>query len=237
MMAETLTPLIVATIAFIGSHFLLSALPVRTPLVQRLGRWGFIALHSVVSAATFVWMNYAFARAPVIDLWPGADWAYWTALALMLVACVLLVCGMLTPNPTAVIGAHTLKREDAATGIFTVTRHPVMWAILLWAVSHVLNVGDAAALIYFASLGGLALFGMIHMDARRDAERDPDWLRFRSRTSFIPFAAALTGRARISLAEIGWIRMALGVGFYFLLLYAHEWVIGIVVAPWVSVPN
>ena len=237
MMAETLTPLIVATLAFVGSHFLMSAVPVRSRLIGALGRWGFIALYSVVSVATFVWMNYTFSRAPLVDLWPGVDWTYWVALVLMLFACVLLVCGMLTPNPTAVIGAHTLKREDAARGIFTVTRHPVMWAILLWSVSHVMNIGDAAALIYFASLGALALFGMMHMDARRDAEGDPDWQRFRARTSFIPFAAALAGRTRISLAEIGWVRMALGIAVYVLLLSAHEWVIGVVVAPWVFGPD
>lgn len=237
MMAETLTPLILSTIAFVGSHFALSWRPVRTKLVRAMGRWGFIVSYSIVSIATFVWMNYAFARAPLIDLWPGVDWTYWAALVLMLFACVLLVCGMLTPNPTAVIGAHALKREDAATGIFKVTRHPVMWAILLWALSHVINVGDAAALIYFGSLGALALFGMMHMDARRDAEGEPDWQRFRARTSFIPFAAALAGRARISLAEIGWVRMALGVVFYVVLLYSHEWVIGVVVAPWVDGPG
>lgn len=233
MMDESLTPLILATVAFVGSHFLMSAVKIRSRLIGILGRWGFIASYSIVAIVTFVWMNLKFARAPLVDVWPGVDWAWWVALALMFVASILLVCGMLTPNPTAVLGAQAMKREDAAVGIFKVTRHPVMWAILLWAVSHMLNTGDAAALIYFGALGALALFGMMHMDARRDAEDDPDWQRFRARTSFMPFGAMIKGRARVTLGEIGWKRMLLGVAFYLLLVHAHEWVIGVVVAPWV----
>lgn len=236
MMAETLTPLITATLAFVVSHFVLSWTPVRSPLVRALGRWGFVALYSVVALATFVWMNVAYVRAPLIDLWTGSDWAWYVALAAMLLASFLLVCGVLTPNPTAVIGAHHMGRDDAAAGIFRVTRHPVMWAITLWAAVHMLNTGDAASQIFFGGIGGLALFGMMHLDARRDREGDPDWQRFKAATSFIPFAALIEGRVRLSLAEIGWVRLALGVAFYLVLLYGHEWAIGIVVAPWIPAP-
>lgn len=235
MMAETLFPLIAATIAFVGSHFLLSAQPVRAPLLARLGRWGFTVLYSAAAAGTFVWMCLAYARAPLIDLWATPDWLLWLAMAVNLAAAILVACGYLTPNPTALFGARVLGREDPAPGIFKVTRHPVMWGIALWSAMHLVATGDSASFVFFGALAALALAGAAHIDARRAREGDADWPRLVAATSFWPFAAALEGRARISLAGIGWVRIGIGALLFLLLLWGHEWIIGVIVAPW-SIP-
>lgn len=232
MMADTLIPLILAAIAFVGSHFVLSAVPVRGWLTGHWGEMPFRTVYSVVAIATFVWLNLAHTRAPLIELWPRGNWAFYIALAVMPVAVIMGVCGVLTPNPTGVAGARVLASDDPAPGIFRVTRHPVMWAITLWAAVHVLNTADMASLIFFGSLGLLALVGMAHLDARRAHGDDENWRRLIERTSFIPFVAAAQGRAEISLGEIGWWRIAIGALAFFGLWFGHEWVIGIIVTPW-----
>ena len=230
-LSETLTSLIVATVLFVGGHFLLSSGAVRPRLVEALGPNGFLAAYSVFAAATFVWMNLAFARAPMVRLWVAGDWSWHLAPAVMPLAAILLACGYLTANPAAVGGERVLKRPDPAPGIFKVTRHPIMWAVALWAGVHTLATGDAAGVIFFGGLGLLAVGGMIHLEMRRAASGDENWRRLVAVSSFVPFAAALQGRARISLSEIGWGRIAVGIAVYLVLLFGHEAVIGISVVP------
>lgn len=232
MMSETLYPLISAAVAFVVSHFLLSSAPVRRPLLAWLGRWGFAVLYSAIALGTFIWMCLAYSRAPVIDLWPGSASLWWLSMAVNLLAVTLVVCGYLTPNPTALFGQRVMARSDPAPGIFKVTRHPVMWGIALWAAMHLVATGDASSAILFGALLVLALGGAAHMDARHAREGGPDRQRLAAATSFWPFGAAVQGRARISLAEIGWIRLAMSVGVFFLLLWGHEWLVGVVIAPW-----
>ena len=229
--AETLWPLAAATFAFVAGHFVLSWAPVRGALVARLGRGPFLGFYSVVIAAAFVWMNLTYIRAPVIALWPHSRLAWIVALVMMVFAAILLVAGAATPNPTAVGAERVLTREDPAPGIFKVTRHPILWAIALWALVHIGTTGDAASLIFFGGLALLSLAGMAHIDARRRAENPAGFARLASTTSAIPFVALAQGRARVTLGEIGWPRILAGIGLYLILLYGHEWAIGIVVAP------
>jgi uncharacterized membrane protein len=229
--SETLTAVSLATIAFVGGHFLLSWTPVRGALVARLGRGAFLGVYSVLVAAAFVWMNLAYVRSPVFEMWEPTEAGWIATLVLMPFAAIFLVCGIATPNPTAVHGERVLDRPDPTRGIFRVTRHPILWSIALWAMVHVAATGDTASLIFFGGLVILALAGMAHIDARKRAT-DPE--RFRllaAATSVVPFRAIVEGRARFSLSEIGWGRIVGGLALYLILLYGHEWVIGIIVAP------
>ena len=230
-MADTLWPVIAATIAFVFGHFILSWGPVRGALVARLGRGPFLGAYSVLMIAAFVWMNMTYIRAPVIAVWPHSMTAKYIAWVFMLFATIFLVCGAATQNPTAVGGDRLLDRPEPARGIFKVTRHPILWAIALWSLVHIGTTGDAASLIFFGGLAFLSLAGMAHIDAKRRAENPERFARLAATTSAIPFAALIAGRTRVSLAEIGWPRILAGLALYLILLYGHEWAIGIVVAP------
>lgn len=231
-MTETLFPLILAAVSFVGSHFFLSSTPARGRLVAKLGKWGFAGFYSVVAAGMFAWMFVSYSRAPLVDLWHGTAWAHNLALALMPVVASLLVCGALTPNPTAVGGASLLSRDDPAPGIFKLTRHPVMWAVALWAALHILSTGDAASVIFFGALTVLAIGGMVHMDARGRHGGGDGWSRLAAVTSLVPFAAAAQGRTRISLSEIGWWRILLGLALYAVAMFGHERFAGVDITPW-----
>jgi uncharacterized membrane protein len=219
-----------AALVFVGGHFVLSSAPVRGALIARLGRVPFTGLYAVFAAAAMSWLIVAYGSAPFTELWGDPGWARYLVLLVMPFAAILVVSGVLTPNPTGLLGDRARARDDPAPGIFKITRHPVMSAIALWAAAHLIANGDGASLIFFGALLVLALGGVAHMEARLRAKGDPGWERVVAATSVIPFAAALEGRARISLAEIGWGRMALGVGLYFALLLGHEWAIG--ASPW-----
>ncbi len=95
---------------------------------------------------------------------------------------------------------------------------------------HLIANGDIASLILFGAILTLALGGIAHIEARRRTDGGAAWERLAAATSVIPFAAAYSGRARVSLAGIGWGRMALGVALYFVLLLGHEWALG--TSPW-----
>ena len=210
-MTGSFAPLVLSALLFTGGHFVLSGASLRRFLIGRLGRLPYRGLYSVFAAA-LAWLIVAYGRAPDFELWGDPLWARYLALILMPFAAILLVCGAATPSPTAVGGARVLRRDDPAPGIFKVTRHPVMWAFALWAAVHLIANGDMASLILFGAVLTLALGGMAHMEARRRAEGGRAWQRLAAVTSVIPFAAAYSGRARISLAGIGAWRIGLGVG-------------------------
>ncbi len=229
-MTGSFAALALSALLFTGGHFVLSGASLRRFLIGRLGRIPYLVLYSVFAAATLVWLIAAYARAPQAELWGDPLWARYLVLLLMPFAAILLVCGALTASPTAVGGARVLRRDDPAPGIFKVTRHPMMWAFALWAAVHLIANGDIASLILFGAVLTLALGGIAHLDARQRAEDGRAWERLAAVTSVIPFAAAYSGRARISLAGIGAWRIALGVALYFVLLFGHEWAFD--ASPW-----
>ena len=230
-MSTSFTPLITATLAFIAGHFLLSAGPVRAALLGALGRTGFLGLYSAYAAATFIWMNVAYARAPFRDLWGDPTWARWLAVLAMPVAAVLFAAGAMTANPGAVGFGGLLDGERPARGIQKVTRHPILWAVAIWAAVHLCANGDLASAIFFGALLALCLFGMVHIELRKRAEPGDAWRKFAAQTSFVPFAGLVSGRLKLGLGEIGWSRLAAGAILYLLLLFGHRIAIDVPILP------
>ena len=218
----TMASLVLAAVAFLCSHVALSSTPMRGVLARGLGEWGFLGLYSLISALCLVWLVVAWQAAPIIELWPSAPWVRGLSLAVMAPASVLVVAGYTSPNPTAVV----LDRfaGDAPAGIFKVTRHPVMWRVGLWGLADVAANGDAASLIFFAALSGLALGGTVLIDLKR--RRREGWTTLAAATSNLPFAAPVGGRTRVGLGEIGWWRIAHGLALYLVLVLGHEWLFG-----------
>ncbi|GMQ90075.1 MAG: hypothetical protein BMS9Abin10_0421 [Gammaproteobacteria bacterium] len=226
-MSGTITELLLAALAFCGAHFLLSSLPVRNAIVARIGEWPFRGLYSIVAVVSLIWLIRAYGNAPEIPLWAQTSWARYFAVSVMPFSLILIVAGYLTRNPTMVGQERLLSAEHPAPGILKVTRHPALWGIALWATAHVPANGDAASVIFFGTLGVLALGGAAHIDQRNRATRGQDWQRFAAATSFFPFAGIILGRTRFAPGEVGWLRLLAGLGAFFALLYLHPWLIGV----------
>ena len=220
---QPIASLLIATCLFVGLHFALSA--AREPVMARVGSGPFRGLYSLLAIAAFIWMIVAYRAADATALWPQAAWSRWLAVVVMSLAAIFLVCGFATPNPTAVGGERLLAQGAAARGIFKVTRHPVLWAIALWAAVHLIANGTDAALIFFGGLLTLSLGGIAHIEAKRAAE--PGWQQLAATSSVIPFVAVAEGRARGWLPELGWWRVALGIAVYLVFLFGHRHVIGL----------
>ena len=215
--------LIVATLVFLGIHVLPST-PLRTLAVRALGERAYLGLFSLASLAGLAWMSMAYGRAPFEGLWPGLRLV---PIAVLPLAFVLLACGLLARNPTLAGQSAALKGTDPARGMIRITRHPVMWAIMLWAAAHFLAIGSLQAVIFFGGLLLLAAAGTTLQDARKAKLLGEDWQRFAALTSNVPFLAVAQGRNRIAWREIGWWRPAAGLAAFAALLWQHAWLFGV----------
>ncbi len=222
--------LLAAAVAFVLGHFLLSSVSIRRALLQRLGEKGFRALYSLVIAVAFVWMLLSYGKAPFYPLWDPPLWTRHLTMLIMLPATLLFVIGLATPSPTAVGGEERLGEGDAkppASGILSVTRHPFLCGVALYAVAHLLANGDLATVILMLGLLILSVGGMYHIDYRRSLTLGPLWGPIVMSTSRLPFAAVLQGRARLDLAGIGLWRLFLALAVYAAFILLHPLVIGV----------
>jgi uncharacterized membrane protein len=215
--------LIIATLVFLGIHVLPST-PLRILGVKALGERGYLGLFSLASLAGLAWMSMTYGRAPFDGLWPGLRLV---PVVVTPLAFVLLACGLLSSNPTVLGQAGALRREDPARGIIRITRHPIMWAIMLWAAAHILAIGSLQAAIFFGGLLLLAAAGTTLQDARKAAQLGEDWQRFAALTSNVPFLAVALGRNRVAWREIGWVQPAIGLVAFAVTLAFHAWLFGV----------
>ena len=227
--------LLAAATVFVLIHLLVSGTRLRDVLVGRIGQGAYMGLFSVTSVGVLIWLGAAFGQSR------GESWnlAYWTLtdttrhvqLAVQLVALLLIVPGLTTPNPTSVSQEGALDRPDVVKGMLRITRHPFLWGVAVWAVGHLLVNGERASLILFGSLLTLALFGTSSIDAKRRRALGATYDAFVAPTSNVPFAAILAGRQQLSLGEIGWWRIALAVVVWAVLAWAHPILFGVAALP------
>jgi len=230
-MSGSIEMLVLAVGCFVGGHFLMSSTGLRTALVGLLGATGFRAAYSLVALATLVWSIAAYGAAPAIELWSGNGGLIFVPTIVMPFACVLAVSGLTTPTVTMVGGEPRAQHPQPVSGITTITRHPFLWAVTLWAVGHVAANGDVASVVFFGGMAVLAVGGMAHIDHRRQATLGADWGPVALATSVVPFVAAIQGRTRIDWRGIGWARLAGGVGLAVVLPFLHPWISGKTIVP------
>ena len=186
--------LILAAVAFVGTHLLLSH-PLRAPLVARLGGGRFAILYSVVALVTLGGLADGWHRVPPGEpLWEvgGGLWA--VVSAVMLFASVLLV-GSLIGNPALPGG----PRAEAPRDVFTITRHPMMWAIALWGLCHIAIYPQPKNFVVAGAMIVLALGGSALQDVKKAAAQPDFWPVWERKTSWLPFAAIASGRARLGM--------------------------------------
>lgn len=220
-----MTEFLVAMGAFLVAHLIPAAPRLRSRLVARLGRKVYLSLYSVMSLILLVWVVAASRRADAVSLWDPAPWQWHLAFVVMAVATFFLVAGLMTPNPLSI----SLRSGSTPGAIATITRHPVLWAFLLWSLAHIPPNGDLVTVILF---GGMALFsvvGFLLLDAkaRRRLGRER-WHALSRETSILPFGAMAAGRASPArLRSLGRAGLIAALLYGWFILQGHALLIGV----------
>lgn len=219
--------LLFAAALFIAAHLGVSSTPLRGALVGRVGERAYLGVYSVLAAVTLVYLIIVYNRLPHADfLWTPTPALRAVAMAIMPVAFVFLLGAFTTRNPTAVGQEATLKAIGQGAGFVRITRHPLQWAFVLWAIAHVIANGDAASLVFFGSLGILSLAGTFLIDLKKARSAASDWGPFAAVTSNVPFAAILAGRNRLVAGEL-MIPIVAGLVVYAVTIWGHAWISGV----------
>lgn len=188
---DPLAELAAASLAFVGTHFALSH-PLRAPLVARIGEKGFLPLYSLVAFATLGWMVLAFRAAPPADL-PGSGETGWIVATVLTLPALVLFLGSLRGNPAFPDPGKPKAIERAPTGVFAVTRHPMMWGFALWALSHIVLWWSWRTVIVAATVAFLALVGAHLQDSKKAALLGENWTEWEARTAYWPKWGKLFG--------------------------------------------
>jgi uncharacterized membrane protein len=188
------TQLLLATLAFVGSHLLLSH-PLRPALAARLGERGFLILYSLVALATFAWIIVAYRQGSDAGAWWIGPYQFWPFASLLMLFASILLVGSLVGNP-AHPGMGRRRAGRAPRGVYAITRHPMNWSFILWALVHASLSGSPRNLTVAGGILVLALVGSIGQDRKKERLLGEAWRDWEAQTSFVPFAAAVAGPVR-----------------------------------------
>jgi uncharacterized membrane protein len=204
--------LLAASTTFVGTHFVLSH-PLRAPLVERLGEKGFTGLYALVAIASLTWMVIAY-RAIAIGpgLWAANDVIWIIATIAMWIAAMLFV-GSFAGNPALPAPGAKKAANQVPSGVFKITRHPMMWSFAIWGAVHILIAPRLDNLILCGAIIILALVGARFQDDKKFVQMGDAWLQWRSRTSFVPFAKGVVFP--------GWLAVFAGTALWLFASYAH----------------
>lgn len=191
--------LIVGLIVFLGVHLLPTIPDVREGFRARAGEATYKGIFSLLSLAGLAVIVLGYQK---MQLYPGKNPVLWDAPAWMHHVSALLML----PAMILIVAAYVPSR------IRTAVKNPMLLAVKLWAVAHLLSNGDVASLLLFGSFFGYALYDLISV---------------KKRTANVPGDTMAPASGANDLLVIG-----VGIALYAALLFgAHEWLIGVAPIP------
>lgn len=181
-----------------------------------MGEKIFFAFYSLLALILFGWMIHAYNAAPHnVMLFIPSSLMRMIGMILMFIAVLFVVLGFWKgENPTAIQNKYKKLEARAIRGIFRITRHPVMWGVIMSSISYILLKGDLATIILALSLLILALIGVYHIDYKKQILLGESWLSFSAQTSNIPFVAILSGKNKWVNAEFSITAIVLAIILY-----------------------
>lgn len=123
-----------ALVVFVASHFPPRVGGPRKTLIGRIGRRPYFAGYRIVLLLAPFWQVGSASRTHFIELWAASDWTRMVPVVVMHFAMFLAVIDVETRWPFT-LGSKEAKAFDPANpGLTALTRHPLLWALALWAV-------------------------------------------------------------------------------------------------------
>ena len=212
---------------FLAGHFILSSETVRARIAAAVGEQPFRGIYSLVALATFIPMVVAFGyhkhAGPMLWYLRGVAPLRWLVWLMMLLALIMWVASLITPNPGALGAPDNLTPR----GILKFTRHPGFVAFAIFGFAHMLMNGWAGDLIFFGTFPALGIFGGLHQDRRKLRSMGERYRRFVEQTSFMPGAALLSGRQHCHPTEdLPLLAIVIGTMLTAVLVAIHPWAFG-----------
>jgi uncharacterized membrane protein len=147
--------MVIGLVVFLAIHLVPSNLELKNSLVARFGPGGYKVFFGVLSLVGLTLIALGFyklhlhpGKNPI--LWDPPTWTRHLALALMLPAMIALVA--------TYVPSH----------IHVMLKHPMLVAIKIWALAHLLANGDLASLLLFGSFLAFAVYDRISVKRRGD---------------------------------------------------------------------
>ncbi len=225
-MDASLSHLLVATFSFVVSHFVMSG-ALRSLLMTRLGEQVFLLVYSFVSLGTLAWAIVVFDRTPSgPGLWDGMHPLPWAIASVLTIAAMAFLLPSFSRNP-ALPGKNAAGLGTVIpSGVFKITRHPMMWGIALWALGHIIAAPTARSFILMTGMIVLALVGSHLQDKRKLAGNKREFQPWQRRTTFWP-----------KYSEFGAIGVVWIIAFlvWFLITWVHAHFFGIPAGLWLWV--
>lgn len=222
-MIEANLLLALAMLFFAGSHWILSH-PLRKPFIKSLGLNGFLAVYSIIALVALALVALAHDRAPAGPmLWDSYAALPWLIGSLLSFVATALLLASFARNP-ALAPRHMNGLSTALPhGVFKITRHPMMFAIALWGLSHVVIAPSLRSLLLNGGLAVMAVAGARAQDAKFYALYGKEWRIWARRSPFWPNLR--------HLGELGWAWG--GAMIIWGLVTALHWLLaGIPAGPW-----
>ena len=116
------------------------------------------------------------------------------------------------------------RLDPVRPGMAAVTRHPLLWALALWSLSHLAPNGDLAHVLLFGGFALMALAAMPASDARARNSLSPE-----DTTAYI---AATSTLSLAPLLRPGWWRDAVRPRARRLIWALLIWAAVLVLHPW-----
>ena len=197
---------------FFGFHVLVGIYETRTFMVNMLGINMYRMLHSVGAVAGLSLIVLGFMDRPMVPVYAVTSWGPTLTILVLPIAVIFLAGAKGFPD------------------MLRVTRHPMLWGIVIWGFAHLAANGDKASVMLF---GSFMIYGFVAMflgDRKQRLSDAEAWQNTAAKTSVFPFIAIIEKRA---IEPQGGIRkpIIIGLVFYVILLLTHQYFTGIPILP------
>ncbi len=190
--------LIVGLAVFFAIHLVPTSPDLRDGLIRRFGATPYKAIFALVSLAGLVLIVMGYHKLQLnpgknVILWDAPQWTHHVTWLLMLPAMIFLVAAYIPSR------------------IRTALKHPMLAAIKVWALAHLISNGDLGSVVLFGSFLAYAVY---------------DRISVKKRGAMGPLGAA-TGSIMNDAAVV-----IVGIALYALMLHVgHAWLIGVPLLP------
>lgn len=190
--------MVVGLIVFFAAHLVPTSPDVKRGLVERVGEAPYKMAFSVVSVIGLALIVYGYSK---LHMTPGKNPQIWTPPSMLRHATMALM-------PIAMV---MLAAAYIPSRIRNVLKHPMLAAIKVWALAHLLVRGDLASMVLFGSFLAWAVY---------------DRISVKKREALGPLGARSGGLGGdIAVLVVG------AALTYFMLRWGHTWLIGVPLVP------